>query len=86
MATKFKLFFQKFQIASSSLFSDIWHTAQHRQARTAQLQIFAKRGWHTSRDPYKIWYTLKHISETSKATDLKFGTRMHMNNFSKMEK
>jgi len=59
---------------------------QNRQTTTAQLQIFAKRGWPTSRDPYKIWYTRKHISETSKATDLKFGLRMHMNNFSKTDK
>jgi len=43
-------------------------------------------GWPTSRDPYKILHTLKHIAESSKATDLKFGRRMHMNNFSKMDK
>jgi len=65
---------------------DIWHVAQYRQTGTAELQIFAKWGWPTSRDPYKILHTLKHISETSKATDLKFGRRMHMNNLSKMDK
>jgi len=47
-----------------------------------------KRAWPRSRDPYKIWHSLKHISKTSKATELKFGTRMHrpMDNFSKMDK
>ena len=39
-----------------------------------------------SRDPYKIWYYLKHISKTGKATDFKFGVRVHVDNFSKMEK
>jgi len=42
--------------------------------------------WPTSRDPYKILHTLKYISESSKATDLKFCRRMHMNNFSKIDK
>jgi len=37
-----------------------------------------------SRGPYEIWHTLKHISKTCKATDLKFGTWMHMDNISKM--
>ena len=39
-----------------------------------------------SRDAYRIWHTLKHISKTSKATDFKFGTRVHVDNFSKMDK
>ena len=67
---------------------DIWHTAQCRQIGTAELQIFAKWGWPTSRsrDPYKILHTLKHISKMRKATDLKFGKRMHINNYSKMDK
>ena len=43
-------------------------------------------GWPTSRDPYKILHTLKHISESSKATDLKFVTRVHVDIFSKMDK
>jgi len=38
------------------------------------------------RDPYKIWHTLKHMSKTSKARNLKFGIWMHINNFSKMDK
>jgi len=37
-------------------------------------------------DPYKIWHTLKHISKTNKATDLKFGTGMRADNFSKRDK
>jgi len=28
-------------------------------------------------DPYEIWHTLKYISKTSKATDLKFGIWVH---------
>jgi len=39
-----------------------------------------------SRDPYEIWHTLKHISKTTKATDVKFSTSMEMDNFSKMVK
>jgi len=42
--------------------------------------------WPKSHDPYKIWHPLKHISKTSKATDLKFGTEMQMDNFSKTDK
>jgi len=38
--------------------------SSHRQTRTAQLQILAKRGWPMSHDPYKIWHSLKHISNT----------------------
>ena len=37
-------------------------------------QNFRKWAWTGSRDPYEICHTLKHISETSKATDLKFGS------------
>ena len=39
-----------------------------------------------TRDPYKIWHTLKHISKMSKARDFKFGTLVHVDNFSKMDK
>ena len=48
---------------------------------------FSLRGaWPKSRDTYKIWHTLKHISKTSKARDFKFGTLVHVVNFSKMDK
>ena len=48
---------------------------------------FSLRGaWPKSRDPYKIWHTLKHISKTSKARDFKFGILVHVDNFSKMDK
>ena len=48
---------------------------------------FSLRGaWPKSRDPYKIWHTLEHISKTSKATDFKFGERVHVDNVSKMDK
>ena len=65
---------------------DIWYIAQYHQTRAAQLQIFAKRGWTTSRDPYKIWHSLKYISKTSKAIDFKFGVLVYVHNFSKMDK
>jgi len=39
--------------------------------------------WPGSRDPYKIWHSLKHIAKRSKATDLKFGIHVHVDNFSK---
>ena len=48
------------------------------------------KGRTESRDPYRIWHTLKHISKTSKATDFKFdfkfGIRVHVDNFSKIDK
>jgi len=45
-----------------------------------------KGAWSRSRDPYKIWHSLEHISITSKATELKFQKPMHMKNFSKVNK
>jgi len=47
---------------------------------------FRKGAWPGLRDPYNIWHSLKHISKTSKTTQLDFGTEMHMDNLSKMEK
>ena len=47
---------------------------------------FRKGTWPGSRDPYKIWHTLKHISKTSKARDFKFGMLVHVDNFSKIDK
>jgi len=45
---------------------------------------FGKGAWPGSRDPYKIWHVLKHISQTSKARNLKFSIWMHINNFYKI--
>jgi len=43
---------------------DIWHTAQSRQTRTAQTQIFRKRATHVTLTKFGI---PSNISKTSKA-------------------
>jgi len=65
---------------------NFWHTAQSRQTRKAQTQtqfFFLKGTWPY--EPDKIRHSLKHISKRSKAicTDLKYGTRIHIDIFSK---
>jgi len=49
-------------------------------------QKFGKGAWPGSRDPYKIWHTLKHVSKTAKARDFNVGALVHVDNFSKTDK
>jgi len=71
----------------SSYTLEIWHANAYEQflhnwQRNIQESVVA---W--LRDPYKIWHTLIiYISKTCKASDLKFGTRRHTDNFSKTKK